>query len=107
MFTFSSAKRHCSSALCKGPFKHDVNNVFWLVFYKCSAFPLYVCDFSTGYNLFCKEQVKLIKGVSKISYCTVLAQRWKELTVNQKKEYSARCQAVRKRKVIWDDCKNL
>lgn len=49
---------------------------------------------STGYNLFCKEQVKHIKGVPKKSYCIVLAQQWKALTENQRKEYSDRCKEV-------------
>lgn len=62
--------------------------------FKFSLFSLYVYDFSTGYNLFCKEQVKHIKGVPKKSYCIVLAQRWKALTEHQRKEYSARCKEV-------------
>lgn len=62
--------------------------------FKCSLCSLYVDDFSTGYNLFCKEQVKHIEGVPKISYCIVLAQRWKALTENERKEYSARCKEV-------------
>lgn len=57
-------------------------------------------DFSTGYNLFCKEQVKHIKGVPKKSYCIVLAQLWKALTENQRKEYSSRCKEVQTLKVF-------
>lgn len=82
-----------NSAFCKVPFKHGAN-VFWVEFYKGPASPLYVCDFSTGYNLFCKEQVNHITGVSKKMYCIVLAKRWKELTENQRKEYSVRCKEV-------------
>lgn len=69
------------------------------------ASPLYVCDFSTGYNLFCKEQVNHITGVSKKMYCIVLAKRWKELTENQRKEYSVRCREVWRWTLIWDDCR--
>lgn len=59
-----------------------------------SQHSLSVCDSSTGYNLFCKEQVKDMKGVDKNSYCYVLAKCWKELTEKKRKEYSERCSQV-------------
>ncbi|XP_056901602.1 nucleolar transcription factor 1-like isoform X2 [Takifugu flavidus] len=56
---------------------------------------------STGYNLFCKEQMKHMSGVSKKSISVVLAQRWKALTENEKKEYCARCKEM-KREYAFD-----
>lgn len=57
-------------------------------------FGVCVCVFSNGYNLFCKEQLTSMAGVSKNAYVSVWAQRWRDLTERQRDEYSARCKEV-------------
>ncbi|XP_044035737.1 nucleolar transcription factor 1-like isoform X2 [Siniperca chuatsi] len=48
-----------------------------------------------GYNLFCKEQLGSMEGVSKNSYVSVWAQRWRKLTDRQRHEYSKRCRELK------------
>lgn len=50
--------------------------------------------------------MKHMSGVSKKSVGIVLAQRWKALTDNEKKEYCARCKEVQTQ-LVWDDSKSL
>lgn len=50
---------------------------------------------SSGYQLFCKEQLSSMTGSgSKDCYVAVWAQRWRDLTERQRDEYSARCREV-------------
>lgn len=49
---------------------------------------------STGYNLFCKEQLNSMADVS-TSYVSAWAKRWRDLSENQRKEYSARCEELK------------
>ncbi|XP_070707614.1 nucleolar transcription factor 1-A-like [Pempheris klunzingeri] len=49
-----------------------------------------------GYNLFCKEQVQSMAGVSKKNYVCVWAQRWRDLTERQRDEYSTRSKDLKR-----------
>ncbi|KAM9336663.1 upstream-binding factor 1-like protein 1 [Symphorus nematophorus] len=44
-----------------------------------------------GYNLFCKEQLQSMDGISKSAYVSVCGKRWRDLTEDQRDEYSTRC----------------
>lgn len=50
--------------------------------------------------------MKHMSGVSKKSVNIVLAQHWKALTEDEKKEYCARCKEVRTQ-LFWDDSEFL
>ncbi|XP_040922409.1 nucleolar transcription factor 1-like isoform X2 [Toxotes jaculatrix] len=53
-----------------------------------------------GYNLFCKEQVASMAGVSRKEYVSVWAQRWRNLTERQRNEYSVRCRELKSQYAI-------
>nr|XP_046232636.1 nucleolar transcription factor 1-like [Scatophagus argus]XP_046232637.1 nucleolar transcription factor 1-like [Scatophagus argus]XP_046232638.1 nucleolar transcription factor 1-like [Scatophagus argus]XP_046232639.1 nucleolar transcription factor 1-like [Scatophagus argus]XP_046232640.1 nucleolar transcription factor 1-like [Scatophagus argus]XP_046232641.1 nucleolar transcription factor 1-like [Scatophagus argus]XP_046232642.1 nucleolar transcription factor 1-like [Scatophagus argus] len=48
-----------------------------------------------GYNLFCKEQLTSMSGVSRNSFVTVWAKRWQNLTERQKHEYRQRSKELK------------
>ncbi|XP_060951169.1 nucleolar transcription factor 1-A-like [Limanda limanda] len=49
-----------------------------------------------GYKIFCKEQLESMAGVSHRDYMKVWAQRWRDLTKSQKREYSEDCSEMKK-----------
>ena len=48
-----------------------------------------------GYKIFCKEQMASMAGISHKDYMKVWAQRWRDLTKSQKKEYSDHCSQMK------------
>ncbi|XP_049419540.1 upstream-binding factor 1-like protein 1 isoform X1 [Epinephelus fuscoguttatus] len=49
-----------------------------------------------GYNLFCKEQRASTTGFSGNNYVSMWAQRWRDLTEQQKDEYTTRCKELQR-----------
>ncbi|XP_076616400.1 nucleolar transcription factor 1-A-like isoform X2 [Chaetodon auriga] len=50
---------------------------------------------TNGYNLFCKEQLPSMTGVSRNSFVSVWAQRWRDLTDRQRGEYNKQCRELK------------
>lgn len=48
----------------------------------------------SGYNLFCKEQRGSMEGVPKRGYVSEWAQRWRDLTADERNRFSLRCATV-------------
>ncbi|XP_070846727.1 nucleolar transcription factor 1-A-like [Chaetodon trifascialis] len=55
---------------------------------------------SNGYNLFCKEQLASMAGVSGNSYVSVWAQRWRDLTDRQRNEYNKRSRELKSQYLV-------
>ncbi|XP_019965341.2 nucleolar transcription factor 1-like [Paralichthys olivaceus] len=49
-----------------------------------------------GYKIFCKEQMASMAGVSYRDYMKVWAQRWRDLTERQRKDYSEHCKELKR-----------
>ncbi|KAI3364838.1 hypothetical protein L3Q82_001025 [Scortum barcoo] len=53
-----------------------------------------------GYHLFCKEQRASMVGVSKNSYVSIWAQRWRDLTERERNKYSTRCTELKRQYAV-------
>ncbi|GAA6214246.1 nucleolar transcription factor 1-B-like [Lates japonicus] len=53
-----------------------------------------------GYNLFCKEQIASMAGISVKDYVIVWAQRWRDLTMREKNKYNTRCEELKRQYAI-------
>ncbi|XP_054623765.1 nucleolar transcription factor 1-like isoform X2 [Dunckerocampus dactyliophorus] len=51
---------------------------------------------TSGYSLFCKEQLASMDGVAKKHYVSTWAKRWRKLSDNEKNSYSTRCKKMKK-----------
>ncbi|XP_071318985.1 nucleolar transcription factor 1-like [Trachinotus anak] len=54
----------------------------------------------SGYNLFCKEQMASMEGISKRHYVSVWARRWRDLTDKERKEYCKRCRVLKSKYMV-------
>ncbi|XP_061120828.1 upstream-binding factor 1-like protein 1 isoform X1 [Syngnathus typhle] len=50
----------------------------------------------SGYQLFCKEQLRSMEDVTKKSYMVECAKRWRELTDDKKSSFSTRCETMKR-----------
>nr|XP_057917814.1 nucleolar transcription factor 1-like isoform X2 [Doryrhamphus excisus] len=51
---------------------------------------------TSGYNLFCKEQLASMDGVAKKGYVSTWAKRWRKLSDDDKNDFHIRCKKMKK-----------